>query len=610
MPRVKEPDYITLASPQDFYDLIVSAIKNIPNVKLLPLDCSEVNPYETSTIAKIMYNMVCISASAYDLKNKDKDIFNLDEMMSNAYPNKKPSIPRRNLADSSDSLTSQLEYIHYQIRDDLSWNKIKQLHIEYIDYHYEGDYESILKNASYKRTLNKTAHLLTDLMRMHIKSLDEPPERRRLQEERRIFHIPSNARTYLCPDGLSRVANKISTDPENPGLESCKIPENWTTATILRFISYIITFIFYTFNPFKWTESVTDCWGQYSNNPETYPLTYEGITALIYNDEKYLDTKTFCFPLIRKLPRIPEIIWSFLKFVEDNCNPEYTLATGKLERCICPMYTISEALDDYSSQWIAFIPLFVKYRLINTYRTLQIIWTLFIPVEISYIWSAFFKIIYPSSPDELLYVFNRDYAQGAARYWGTRNDLGAGSVILCVLATIQSPFYFVIWFIFPLFYVTYYYNFIDHLTTKGVVNYVLYKPIRYIWNYITLRRAVQENPNYLLWHLRARENPLVRIYAFIYVNIFTKCGRKMCPRRVSTFLCPERPDWEETMNIQAMRNVNSMSSLQRELSILNNGEVARLPSINNNNNNNNRRHQSQPQSNQARRDFQNNPFRV
>lgn len=607
-PRKEEPEYVSIESFQDFYDLISRAYSNMRNANILPLDCSKANPRDTNLIHDILYNAVCVSMSLYDLKNKEKELADIDQIMRNSYPGRSASTPRRNLADSSSSVASQLEYLHYQLRDDFSWNKVKDLHIEYIDYVYDGDYQSMLKNASYKRVLNSTAHILMNLYRMNTISLKETSSRRKLQEERRIFHIPSNARTYLCPNGLERVANKISVDPENPGLESCKIPETWTTLIAFRFISYIITFAFYTFNPFKWTESITDCWASYSNNPETYPLTTDGINAMIFNNEEYLATKTFCFPLIRKVPRIPEIVWSFLQFVEDNCNEEYTLANGKLERCICPMYTISEALDDYSSQWIAFIPLFVKYRLINTYRTLQIIWTLFIPPWISAIWSAFFKVIYPSSPDELLYVFNRDYAQGAAQYWGTRNDLGAGSVLLCVLSTIQSPFYFVIWYLAPLFYITYYLEFLNFLH-KGVVDSILYKPIRYLLDYITLRRFAQEEGNILLWRLRARENPLVRIYAFIYVNIFMKCGRATCPRRVSSYWCPERQDWAETMTIQTETTLNSMSGLQRDLLILNNGETDQPRSLNQHIAN---QHQQslRRNANHPRRGFQSSSFQV
>ena len=565
----QEDNFFTMSYLQ-FSDLISRAYRNIPNVRVLPLDCSEVNPYDSGVIHKILYNTVCVSLSLYDLKNKEKEIFNVGEILTDAYPPlKRPQKPppRRNLLDSSGSVGSQLEYLHYKLKDDFSWNQIKKLHIEYIDYRYEGEYQSILKNATYRQVLNRTANLMMNIYRASLLKPDDIP-RRKLQEQ--AINLPAGKRLYLCPNGLQRVANKISTNPENPGIESCKIPDKWSTVIILRFISYLLLFTFYTLNPFKWTESITDCWSTYSSNPETYPLTWEGINAMLYNDQNYLSTKTFCFPLVGVIPRIPEIIWSFQVYVEENCGPEYTLATGKLDRCICPQFTISDALDDYSSQWIAFIPLFVKYRLINTYRTLQLVWTLLVPTWISDLWSALFKFIYPPTPDEVLYAFNSGYAQGAAVYWGTRNDLTTEGIFLCVFLTIQSPLYFVIWYILPLFYLSYYYKFIQYLVT-GVVNFILYNPIRTFWNYITLQRIIQENPYYSRWRLRIRENPILKGSRFLYARIIMPCLRSVCPRRMTTFWCPPNADWDET-TLTMNQNLNSMSDLQTELLILSNGE--------------------------------------
>lgn len=570
-----------------FIETVSRSYQNIPNVANPPLDCSRASPYDFSSIHQIAYNLICVGYSAYDLRTKEKGgVLNMDKIFSDSFPERK-NPPRRNLADSSITATGQVEYLYYHLKNNFTWEKIKELHIEYVDFVTEGEYESRLKNSPVVPFLNKTAHLLMTLHRRNLQTAEDHLTKRKLES---IVQLPGNSRTYICPGTNTRVFQRMSTDPAVPGLESCRTPNEWTISVIFEYIAFLLLTFFYTFNPFTYTQFITDCWASYSNNPESYPLTWEGIYALINNNEEYLSTKTFCFPLIRSTPKLNELIWSFLTYVEENCSAEYSIADGKIDRCLCPMYVFGEVLEDDVSQWIAFIPIFVKYRLINTYRTLQLVWTLFIPLPVSQIWTSLVYLIYPSTPAEVLYIFNKEYAQGAAKYWGNPNDLTPGMVFLCVLLTIQSPFYFVIWVALVLFYLTNYWKFIVFIVEGPAI--IIYNILRSIGNFITFKREQQDNPDISSWSVKMRENPLFAMVKFLYLKIIMRCGRDLCPRRVSSYWCPPRPEWELEATMSKRTSTAAESLRQELLSISQPGEQAQglnlpppLPLHNNNNNN-------------------------
>lgn len=254
-------------------------------------------------------------------------------------------------------------------------------------------------------------HLVADFHKRHLETMDmvekSKEEIRRMLEgfkvksrkvkERKLIDIPDK---YSCPGGQYVDLDQLS---------NCPFPTNWTTLTTTKYAFYTFASLQYELDINYLFQGVVECYALYTTNTEKDPTLIGNIFDLALGKKQPSDF-TYCFPLFPPIPFIPPLTWSFKAWAKsDLC----AAPIGSTSPCDCKDYYTTKSLYDYKQPWTSVSREYIRERIWNSWKIIQLGITIVLGWLIDPIWQTIWTILFFLYPTpQLIYAFNKEFVTG------------------------------------------------------------------------------------------------------------------------------------------------------------------------------------------------------
>lgn len=204
---------------------------------------------------------------------------------------------------------------------------------------------------------------------------------------------------YKCPAGECVKRTEI---------QSCTVPTNWTLGVTTRYVAYITTATFETFDFQFLFESVLSCWKELLENPSKNPATLRGFLEYLIGSD--MSSYSYCFPMYKRFEYLPLANFNWNKYINTLCSPNKEFkGQSAISQCACVQYTTIDVFN-YAAWSTVFTPVFVTSRLFNAWKAIQ--WLLVqLPIGwFNSLWKGFAIWANPQLSFEIIYAFDYNFA--------------------------------------------------------------------------------------------------------------------------------------------------------------------------------------------------------